>query len=98
MDLVCGVPQGSVLGPFLFLIYINDFLKLNILSMLIGFADDTPLLSSASNKELLQNVMQADTNTALEWLYEHSLIVNAKKTTLLYFKYRDYPTELGSVL
>lgn len=78
-----GVPQGSVLGPVLFILYINDlynFLKPN---KCILFADDTTLLSSHSNMDILNKQVENTTNNVEQWFASHNLKLNASKTQSL---------------
>ena len=80
-----GVPHGSILGPLLFLIYINDINDINITGSLYQYADDTVILSS--NKCLLSalNNLQYDFNILNLWFNANSIHLNAKKTKYICF-------------
>jgi len=81
-EVTSGVPQGSVLGPVLFLIYIND-LDSGIISWLLKFADDTKLLSRVVNEEeRLQ--LQADLDRLVEWSKVWQMRFNVGKCKVLH--------------
>ncbi len=83
-----GVPQGSILGPLLFLCYINDMPKYcNNLRPFI-YADDTALLASGNNIETIQNSMQADFDRLLKWFHANKLSIDAKKTKVCVYSSR----------
>lgn len=81
-----GVPQGSVLGPILFLCFINDVKQCINKAHLCLFADDISLLVTASNRLDLEIVSFMESNALLQWLLHNDLIVNTDKTHLIDFK------------
>ena len=70
-----GVPQGSILGPLLFLIYIND-LPENLVSNPKLFADDTSLFSIISNKHLSAQNLNEDLNKINHWTFQWKMSFN----------------------
>ena len=82
----CGVPQGSILGPLLFLIYINDLPKIkNKTSAPIIFADDTSILFTHSNPIDLSKNINTVFKTLNKWLRANELSLNFNKTNFLHF-------------
>ena len=86
LDIKCGVPQGSTLGPLLFLLYINDLrfaLKDSIAS---HFADDTCILYASNKLKSIETVLNCDLRLASDWLNANRLSLNVDKSKLLIFK------------
>ena len=80
-----GVPQGSILGPILFLIYINDFpLATSLFSSL--FADDTMLTKSSNNVKQLQDTSNLELNKVSTWFKANKLSLNISKTKYMIFR------------
>ena len=83
-----GVPQGSVLGPLLFLLYINDFPKITSLKTIL-FADDTALFASDMNSGKLEKLVNVELEKVKWWLIQNKLTLNIKKSCHIVFGKKD---------
>ena len=81
-----GVPQGSVLGPLLFLIYINDLHNAVKYSVTHHFADDTNFLYVSKSLKKIQKYMNLDLRFVCNWLKANKISLNASKTEMLVFR------------
>ena len=79
-----SVPQGSILGPLLFIIYINDFSKCLKYSNNLSFADDTTIILSAKNNNLLFQKGNKELENIDNWLIANKLSLNVKKQNTFY--------------
>ena len=72
-EITCGVPQGSIRGPLLFIIYVNDISKMSL------YADDTTVYNSSDNYIDLILDMRIETDNLIQWLRANKLSLNVKK-------------------
>ena len=82
----CGVPQGSILGPLLFIIYINDMHKALNKCTVHHFADDTNLLFSNKSPDVIRKTMNNELELLFDWLCANRLSLNVAKTEFIIFR------------
>ena len=84
-NIICGVPQGSILGPLLFLIYVNDLFKSSEILNPTMFADDTNLFFSNKNIPTLFKTVNEELTHVNEWFKVNKLSLNSSKTKYTFF-------------
>ena len=85
-EILYGVPQGSVLGPLLFLIYINDLLRCTNLGTFVLFADDTNIFVSGKNRKDVTEKANIILGAVFSYMKANKLHINQKKSCYMHFK------------
>ena len=81
-EIVAGVPQGSILGPLLFNIFLNDLFSYPEGTFLSKYADDNTLYSIRNTIESVKKALSNDFSIIKNWLYKNLMALNAKKYQL----------------
>ena len=82
-DTECGVPRGSVLGPLLFVCYVNDLQRCCLYTRTFVYVDDTALLCTRKDPDIVEGMLQSDTNVLSQWSVTNKLSVDVNKTKVM---------------
>ena len=89
LPVTCGVPQGSILGPLLFILFINDITNVSTSTKLIMFADDTNLFFKHENVNQLFANVNKELKKVSKWFKLNKLSLNIKKTNFIIFRNKN---------
>lgn len=88
-QITCGVPQGSILGPLLFIVYINNIFELDLKGEIMLYADDTCLFYFGHSIDVVIEEAQKDLNLLNIWFQSNLLTINTSKTNYIIFKAKN---------
>ena len=85
LNVLCGVPQGSILGPKLFILYVNDICNISKILKFVIFADDTNIFCSGHDAMQLSRYLSNELDKLSVWFAVNKLILNVSKTNFMVF-------------
>ena len=80
-----GVPQGSILGPLPFILYVNDMQHVLHISSILMYADDTVVFTSGPTTNYIEEVLNSEFENILCWLQSNEMIIHPTKTECMLF-------------
>ena len=95
LNVTCGVPQGSILGPKLFILYINDICNVSDILHFVLFADDTNIFCSGKDMKKLCKTVSIALENLNVWFAVNKLSLNVSKTNFILFGNRKYKEEVN---
>ena len=93
-ELTLGVPQGSVLGPILFNIYLNDLLWFIEDSDVCNYADDTTIYVCSKDLQEIKRKLEASSNIAIKWFHKNYMKLNSGKCKLIICGSKSHPMSI----
>ena len=98
VQLESGVPQGSKLGPILFIVFINSIMNNLKRSKIFAYADDIAIIVTHKNLDNAIDILQKEFNKLLRWAHDFGLIINEKKTKIMHFTTSKKPQQIIRVV
>ena len=90
LEIILGIPQGSILGPILFNVFINDLLLFIKETDICNFADDTTLYACGKELDTISFKLEIETNRAIQWFKDNEIVANSSKFQLMFLsKYKN---------